>query len=153
MTESHQRDTQRLIDFLQDREAHCPFCAYDLRNHTSDVCPECGQQLRLTIGAPLVRFGWFIAAATPSVFSGIAAGVMTILIITVRALGATGLPPLFYLLATIGYSSGAVALALIVWRYRFVRLRPERQRLFAILNWAFHTLLFLGLLFIIVATA
>ncbi len=73
MADTKEGDTVRLVEFLQDRDAPCPLCGYNLRNLTGDVCPECGQKLLLTVGVHHMRFGWFLATVTPSLFSGIAA--------------------------------------------------------------------------------
>lgn len=153
MSDTPRDDTGLLTEFLRQRETPCPSCAYDLRDHTTDSCPECGQRLRLTVGAPFVRYEWLLAAMTPSLFAGIASTLMTILLGTAHLLGARGIPPLFHLLTLIGYCSGAAAVALFVWRRRFLRLRPDLQRVIVFANWGVHTLLFMGFLFIVVATA
>jgi len=38
-----------LIDWLKDRDAACPLCAYNIRGLTTPRCPECGQVLRLSV--------------------------------------------------------------------------------------------------------
>ena len=49
-----------LEKFLQERDAHCPQCDYNLRNLKTDICPECGEQIALRValveakqGAPI----------------------------------------------------------------------------------------------------
>lgn len=39
-----------VVDFLRGHSAPCPSCEYDLRDLTSDICPECGTRLRLHLG-------------------------------------------------------------------------------------------------------
>lgn len=39
-----------VADFLRGRSAPCPKCGYDLRDLTTDTCPECGARLLLRLG-------------------------------------------------------------------------------------------------------
>ena len=50
-------DVEALVGFLRDRDAWCPACRYNLRGLTSPRCPECGRELRLSVGAiePFLR--------------------------------------------------------------------------------------------------
>ena len=50
-------DTEALVEFLRHRDAWCPACRYNLRGLTSPRCPECGRELRLSVGAiePFLR--------------------------------------------------------------------------------------------------
>lgn len=153
MADTKEDDTRQLVEFLQDRNAPCPLCGYNLRNLTDDLCPECQQKLRLTVGALHVRFGWFLATLTPSLFSGIAAVLMLILTQTVRLTGGGPVPPVIDLLALLGLASGVVALVLIVRRHRFVQLRPQVQRIWAMAAWGIHAVPFLGLVLLTILTA
>ncbi len=40
----------QLLHFLHERDINCPTCQYNLRNLTSDSCPECGEVIELRIG-------------------------------------------------------------------------------------------------------
>ncbi len=153
MADTRDGDTGRLVEFLQDRDVPCPQCGYNLRNLTGDDCPECGQKLRLSVGEQHLRFGWFLAAVTPGLFSGIAAVLMLILILAAKATGAGPFPPAIDALALFGFASGAAALALIVRRRKFLQLRPQVQRTWAIVAWAIHGLPFLGLVVLVFVTA
>ncbi len=42
-------DEAILLDWLKDRDAACPLCAYNIRGLTTPRCPECGQVLRLSV--------------------------------------------------------------------------------------------------------
>jgi len=44
-------DDAELLRWLANRDAACPLCGYNLRALTSPRCPECGQQVRLSISA------------------------------------------------------------------------------------------------------
>ena len=48
-TDAH-ADHAMLIEFLQQRAAACPLCGYNLHKLESPRCPECGRELKLTIG-------------------------------------------------------------------------------------------------------
>jgi hypothetical protein len=153
MASMKEGDTGQLIEFLRDRDAPCPVCGYNLRNLTGDVCPECQETLRLTIGLRHGRFGWLLAAVTPGLFSGIAAVLMLILILAVVLTGGGPVPPVIFPLGLVGLVSGVVALRLIVRRHRFVELQPQAQRKWALLVWAIHGAPFLGLLLLAIVTA
>src|SRR5262245_24699543 len=62
-----------LLEFLREHESPCPVCGYNLKALTRPICPECGQELVLTVGAVRLRLGWLFAAVAPGFFSGIAA--------------------------------------------------------------------------------
>ncbi len=153
MADTREGDTVRLVEFLQDRDAPCPLCGYNLRNLTGDVCPECGQKLRLTVGVHHVQFGWFLATVTPSLFSGIAAVLILILILAAKATGAGPFPPAIDALVLLGFASGVAALVLIVRRHQFIQLRPQVQRTWAMAAWAIHGTPFLGLVVLVFVTA
>ena len=152
MADTQESDPGRLVEFLQDRDVTCPLCGYNLRNLTESVCPECRHTLRLTVGVHHVRFGWFLAAVAPSLFSGIAAVLLLILIVVVQSTTG-GLPPMAFLLDLIGFASGVVAVVLIARRHRFIQLRPQVQRFWAIVAWGIHGLPFLGLVILVIVTA
>lgn len=48
--------------FLTGRDAPCPFCAYNLRDLTGNVCPECGEKLILAVRPAAARLGLWVAA-------------------------------------------------------------------------------------------
>jgi hypothetical protein len=50
-------DTDLLHQFLKDHDAPCPECRYNLRNLTTDRCPECGTPVTLTVGQAS-EFSW-----------------------------------------------------------------------------------------------
>jgi hypothetical protein len=42
-------DREFLINWLADRDTPCPLCGYNLRRLSRPVCPECGNELRLSV--------------------------------------------------------------------------------------------------------
>lgn len=144
-------DTDRLLEFLRDRDAPCPVCGYNLRNLTAATCPECQHALELTVGATGVRIGLFIATLAPFLFSGMAALALGLLLFVAELAGGDP-PPLLHLLTLVGLGSGAVAVALIIHRYRFLGFTPATQRRWALVAWTAHLLPYLGVLTLMLAT-
>ena len=60
---------KHLLLFVRGRDVLCPGCAYNLRDLTSDRCPECGQELELSLRLAEPRQGPLIAGLV-----GLAAG-------------------------------------------------------------------------------
>lgn len=60
MSDPDGSDHDLLVTYLKDRGAPCPGCGYDLRNLTSDRCPECGQQLVLGVHLAEPKLAAFI---------------------------------------------------------------------------------------------
>jgi len=61
-----------LPELLRDRDIHCPNCRYNLRNLTTNCCPECGQELsihRLLHPPPTFDYAWLIAWTAVASFS------------------------------------------------------------------------------------
>ncbi len=51
-----------IAQFLAGRDVECPRCGYNLRDQTSDRCPECAHALTLSIQAQRpVPLGWYVA--------------------------------------------------------------------------------------------
>lgn len=48
VNDSRQHDL--LIRYVADADVPCPGCGYNLRGLSSSNCPECGQELKLTVG-------------------------------------------------------------------------------------------------------
>src|SRR5205823_14867222 len=42
-------DAAMLKQYLGSRDVPCPHCNYNLRNLTSNVCPECGEEVTLRV--------------------------------------------------------------------------------------------------------
>ena len=62
-----------LLDYLRDRDATCPVCQYNVRGLTIARCPECGQNLRLSVGAfePYLT-AWVVLVVATVAATGIA---------------------------------------------------------------------------------
>ncbi len=131
-------ESARLLDFLVDRDVFCPVCRYNLRNLKRTECPECHQALVLTVGITKLGFGWFLAAVTPGLFSGICALVLVLPMIFATIGGAGPIPLQIIGLDAFGWLSGIAALVLIGFRYRFVRLPVIAQRWTALIIWLVH---------------
>jgi hypothetical protein len=51
-----------LLSFLATHDAPCPVCDYNLRNLTTDTCPECSAQLHLRVGSENLTLGPWLGA-------------------------------------------------------------------------------------------
>ncbi len=127
-----------LLEFVRDRDASCPLCGYNLRNLSTTTCPECREPLSLSVGFRKPRFGWFVATITPGFFSGICAALLLIpLVISVYS--ASGPSPWqVWGLDAFGWLSGLAALAMVRYRYAFLRQPQAAQRVWAVMAWAIH---------------
>src|SRR6478672_10529133 len=127
-----------LLAFLAGHDADCPVCGYNLRALTRPVCPECGQELVLTVGAARLRLGWLLAALAPGFFSGIAAVFVLVPIVARLAIGDGKWSPGLNVLDLFGWCSGVFAIVLAAKRYRFLALPRATQRWWALGIWFVH---------------
>ncbi|MCH6551072.1 MAG: hypothetical protein IH804_03540 [Planctomycetes bacterium] len=122
-----------LLTFLRERDAACPLCGYNLRNLVRPQCPECRQDLVLSVGIKDLRLGWLVATIAPGIFSGIAAVLLVIPILLAWPV------PWFVVGADLfGWLSGLAAVALLKYRLTFLRLPQDVQRTWAIVAWGIH---------------
>ena len=136
-------DEQRmLLEFVGDRDVPCPRCGYNLRALTKTVCPECREELRLTVGRAKMRFGFFLAAVIPGAFSGICASLLLMPIIIVPIMGGGKAPVGFVMLDAFGWFSGLVALGLFVQRHRFLNQPESKQKIWVTGIWSVHIIAF-----------
>ena len=119
-------DDEALIKFLAARDVPCPLCQYNLRGLRSPRCPECGRELRLTVGLsePPLK-AWIVVAACAWLSAGL--GLLFVLLII-----KSGLPPrrmglaITYFIATI-----PAAVFVTVRRRAFLRLSNDKQSVIA----------------------
>lgn len=142
------RDAARLLDWLADHDAPCPLCGYNLHALTRPVCPECQQELVLSVGTRRLRLGWWIVAMVPGFFSGIAAAFLAFPIVMATLTEGGGVPVPILLVDGFGWLSGIAALMLAVRRVWFLRMDMRRQRAAAMGIWAVHVGMFIVLLFL-----
>jgi hypothetical protein len=115
-----------LAEFLRERDAACPLCAYNLRGLASERCPECGREVRLSVGLadPYVR-AW--VAALASVGAGAGIGILMAVILLRQ-----GWPPsqLWLLHASLVYFLACIPAlgVLLVTRRAFLRRSRTAQR-------------------------
>ena len=131
------RAQELLLDFLREHDAPCPVCGYNVRALTRPICPECRQELVLTVGATRLRLGWLFAAVAPGFFSGLAACFALIPTVAIYFEDGTLIPPLVGAVL-FGWCSGLFAIILAVKRNRFIAQSRARQRWFALTIWLIH---------------
>jgi hypothetical protein len=140
-------DGVELTRFLAGRDVPCPLCGYNLRGLTTPRCPECGRELRLSIGLtePYLR-AWIVLAAAACASGG--TGLFFVMMIARAGWPSTfGSPArifvmncsLMYFILTI-----PVAVAVLVARRRLLRLPAGLQWLLAWLAVAGSTAAMIG---------
>jgi len=140
-------DTAGLVAFLAGRDVPCPLCGYNLRGLTSPRCPECGRELRLSIGLtePYLR-AWIVLAAAACAGGG--TGLFFVMMIARAGWPSTFGSPvrffvmncsLIYFILTI-----PVAVVVLVTRRRLLRLPAHLQWLLAWLAVAGATAAMIG---------
>jgi hypothetical protein len=132
------RAEELLLEFLREHDAPCPLCGYNLRALTRPLCPECGQDLVLTVGAAHLRLRWLLVAVAPGFFSGIAAVFVLIPIVARLIFGDGRMSWPLVPLDLFGWCSGVFAILLGVNRTRFLAQPRARQRLWALGIWVVH---------------
>jgi hypothetical protein len=133
-----------LVAFLRDRDAPCPRCGYNPRGLLRDVCPECREPLQLTVGLKEARIGWLTASLVPGAFSGLAAGFLLYLLVTI-VLSPTGFVPWpIFVIDAFGFLSGAFTIGLYMNRAPFLRFPRSRQAGWTLAIWAIHIGMFIA---------
>ncbi len=136
-------ETDLLLTFLRDRNFPCPRCHYNLRNLTQPTCPECKEDLRLSVGQNRVNLGWLVVALAPGIFSGIAAFFVGCMLIMVNISPTGKAAWQLYVLDAFGWLSAAFAVALFFNRFRFLRQQQSLQITIAASVWTVHVAFFL----------
>ena len=131
------RRQEMLLEFLRDHDAACPVCGYNVRSLTRPICPECRQELVLTVGVLRLRLRWLLAAVAPGFFSGIAACFVLIPTLGIYFEDGILIPPLVGAVL-FGWCSGLFAIILAAKRNRFLAQTRGRQRWFALIMWMVH---------------
>jgi len=140
-------DVIMLLAFLRGHDCGCPVCGYNLRALTRPICPGCGSELVLRVGAARVRLGWLLAAVAPGFFSGIAAVFLLVPIVGRLVFGDGQMSATLNVLDLFGWFSGVFAIVLAVTQHRFLGLSNDQQRLWALAIWLVH---FIALVLLIV---
>ena len=118
-------ESSLLVDFLSQRDVPCPLCGYNLRGLNSMKCPECGRQLRLSVGLaePFLR-GWVMLAT--GVFASAGVGVFLLVLFSRRG-WPHGQDGLFEVSAVYYMISPVFAWPTIAARKQFLRLNKSWQ--------------------------
>ena len=127
-----------LLEFLREHDAACPVCGYNVKAITRPICPECGHELVLTVGAARVRLGWLLAAVAPGFFSGIAACFVLVPLVLRVLLGDGKWSAALIALDLFGWCSGLFAIIIAAKRNRFLAQPRARQRWWMLIIWIIH---------------
>lgn len=132
------RTQEMLLDFLREHDAACPLCGYNLKALTRPICPECGQELVLSVSAARLHLGWLLAAVAPGFFSGIAAVFLLVPIVARLMFGDGRMSAWLNSLDLFGWCSGVFAIAIARKRIRFLTQPRASQRWWALGIWFVH---------------
>jgi len=73
-----------LREYLADRDVPCPGCGYNLRGLPGSTCPECQQELKLTVGLLESRIGALVSCLGPLFAgAGAAGGLLAVVMLIV----------------------------------------------------------------------
>jgi hypothetical protein len=61
-------ESELLKAYLADRDVPCPGCGYSLKGCASDTCPECGNEIRITVDQRVGRLGPFVIGLSGIMF-------------------------------------------------------------------------------------
>ncbi len=140
-------ETELLLRFVAHRDQACPKCDYNLRNLTRPICPECGEELKLTVGRRKFRDSLLFLALAPCIFSGICTILLNGLIVFVSYRSGDSPPPWVWGIDAFGVASGIAGVLLFVKRRAFTKLDRGAQLFWALLAWAVPIAVFVVLLF------
>ena len=124
-------EDQFLLTYIQQFEAACPVCGYNLRALTLPRCPECGRELRLTVGAvePFV-IPWVLT----TIFLAMAAGIGVLFLIACAMFGP---PPIYTMRHTdlIPFAAALYGVAAIPLLAMMILRRRKFWKLDATVQW------------------
>lgn len=150
MSTGHTKSPEKmLLDFLSENDASCPVCRYNLKGLTRPICPECRQDLILTVGVTRLRLGWWLATLAPGAFSGIAACFLAIPTTGIYFEERTLVWP-FIGAILFGWCSAAFAIMLARRRTWFLARSNGQQRWVVAIVWFAH---FAALILLVVTLA
>lgn len=138
------QESEFLAAYLQQRDVACPACTYNLRGLATDRCPECHQQLVMSVSLAEPPIVQFVLATIGLAACGVGFGMLFLVVVAVCIKendtpgGEIGAMLIWAPLAILGADSVAVILFLSASGRRWFRSSPRRQRLtFVACCWGF----------------
>ena len=145
------RREELLLEFLREFDAPCPTCGYNVKGLNRPFCPECNQELKLTIGVSRLRLGWLFVAVLPGFFAGIAGFFLAVPTVAISVEDGVIVWP-FAAFTLFCWCSGLFAIVLAFRkRNRFIAQPRSRQRWIVLAIWLIH-LIALGLFMVMFAS-
>jgi hypothetical protein len=127
-----------LEQFLSERDLVCPGCSYNLRGLKSDRCPECGDELELSLKLVEPRQAPLIAGLVGLSAGAGLGGLLVIYAIIITIVMGRGRQLLGEFLVTnlIGFAAHAVVILLWVrYWHRIRRMGPAKRWLLVAFCW------------------
>jgi len=148
-SEVEEGDTAVLLRYLKTHDVACPLCKYNLRGLVVPRCPECGRELRLTVGLTEPHLRGLVACLVPMCLSA-GCGMLSLVVMASEFVrfGRWIEFDREYAIAFLFYGS-AVSIVptviLVIFHKRFIRRDTGSQRVLAALAWMWAGLLFVVL--------
>jgi len=130
-------DEQLLLAYVAQRDVPCPVCKYNLRQLQSSRCPECGNQLKLSVGVVgNLSTNWIVALVASLLAAGIGLPFQILALITAGLGGLSEItrePEGFIFLMLVLYSLICIPVVIVLLAKRtwFVTLKSETQNVLA----------------------
>ncbi len=127
-----------LLQFVHGRDVQCPGCGYNVRDLTTDRCPECGQGIEIGLRLSEPKQGALIAGLVGLAAGAGLGGLLLIYLLIVTLFRNTyGLPVSFLIINGVGFLAHGVALWVWVRNWNRIRLASaSNRRLLVTLCWA-----------------
>ena len=117
------QESETLAAYLLHRDVACPACTYNLRGLATDRCPECHQQLVISVSLAEPPIVQFVLATIGLAACGASFGTW-ILIMTTTSMVKSGFPPsrlvIIFILVPL---AGVVVDVIFVWAFLAARGR------------------------------
>ena len=119
-------DEHAFLWYVRDRDAACPLCGYNVRGLNTNRCPECGRELRLTLGLVEVNQAAWVTLVVVLCASG-GFGLFCILMVLKQGWPWNDQDRLLNLTFLFHMIVPPFAVAAVLWRRRFLRLTRWAQ--------------------------
>jgi len=126
----HVAEADLLREFLAGRDVSCPACGYNLRDLVGDVCPECGDRIKLSVRLTEPRQASLIAGLI-ALSAGAGMNVLLLIYAIIVTLFLRSMGGELGKFVTINIVEGTVmGVMLLAWVHEWNRVRrlPPTQR-------------------------
>jgi hypothetical protein len=124
---------EHLLRFVAGRDVECPGCQYNVRDLKITRCPECGDELELSLRLAEPRQGSLIAGLVGLAAGAGFGGLLLVYIGIILFLSGRGGPPNdFFGITCTGFVVHAIGLGIWIKNWRNIRRARPRTRTFLV---------------------